>query len=420
MTIDYMNQAWDKTVEFLAKLNTNIPLSAVLLAGLGLLVVVLILAICGCVLRKRLVPNWLIWTYFTFATIIICAHTGNDMAALIQAIEIPVLIVLACYVLLFLFRRRARYTYVEKSVYERQLAKGNVYRVAKDGETLMIEPHNKKAEKNEKNTEINDEIINEVKAEVKEEKNEETEAVNEMDNNETFADSTANESETVAFDAEKAERDAEVDKLAAAEKAANEAREEEKREVEEKLTEVDVANEVSGHQEPVKEESVKRIDKTDFLTARPARPSMPASATTSVIDMPTVNPIPSKTYEPAREPMITSKPVSQTIPSLNTTSATTTSRFATTTRPATSSLNRPMSSTTTTARPSSTTSSVFTSMYNPRVVKTTTTTTTTNTTTNRFDTATSRPTSTTTSSQPSRSTDDIMAAIERLRASMKK
>ena len=121
-----MDNIWDLTIEYLAKVNNWIPLVAVLFAGLGLIGVVLILAITGCALRKRLVPNWLIWTYFTFATVIIFAHTGNNLAAVVEAMEVPVLVVLVCYILRTLFYRRPRYTYVREEVYARELAKGRV------------------------------------------------------------------------------------------------------------------------------------------------------------------------------------------------------------------------------------------------------------------------------------------------------
>ncbi|MBO4823149.1 MAG: hypothetical protein J5580_01095 [Clostridia bacterium] len=372
--VDAMDQLWDKTIRLLAKLNTWIPLSAVLIAGLGLLSVVLILAICGCVLRKRLVPHWLIWTYFTFAIIIIMAHTGNNLAAIVEAVEIPVLIILCCYILLLLFRRRPRYVYVEKNVYERQLAKGRVYQVSADGQ--VMEKQDKKNKKNKK-----DAAAREVEYEL------ETESV--VETSEEKADAKVgneiNEQKTAAFEVEKVE----AAKLAAAEEAARAAREAEK--VAERKTAEQAVRAMETNQREI--EPVKRVDKNDFLTARTVRPTMTSSTATVTVDLPTVNPIPDKSYEPTREPTIVTRPISQTIPGLKMTGSSTTTRYSST-------ANRP--TITTAARPSTYT-----------ITRPTTTTSTFNRTTS--STASKTPTTSTT-----RSTDDIMAAIERLRNSMKK
>lgn len=368
--INSMDQAWDKTIEFLWKLNSWIPLSAVLIAGIGLLSIVLILAVCGCVLRKRLVPHWLIWTYFTFATIIIMAHTGNNLAAIVEAIEIPVLVVLFSYILLLLFRRRPRYVYVEKTVYERQLAKGRVYRVDTDGQVIKNE--NKRQQKRQSKEQVVSEIENEA-----------VQSAEKVDAE--VIDETA-EREAAMREVEKAE----AAKLAAAEQAAREAREAEK-ETERKLAEQAARNAEKTAREV---EPVKRVDKNDFLTARLTRPTLNSSTATTSVDLPTVNPIPDKSYEPTREPTIVTKPISQTIPGLKMTgSSNTTARYG-------SSFSRPA---TTTTRPSS--------------FGTTRPTTTTTSTFNRTTSSTASKTPTTSTT---RSTDDIMAAIERLRNSMKK
>lgn len=418
MTVKFMNNIWDKTIELLGRLNAWIPLSAVLLAGLGLVAVVLILAICGCVLRKRLVPHWLIWTYFTFAVIIIFAHTGNDLAAVVAALEIPVLIVLICYVLYLLFRRRPRYTYVETNVYARQLAKGQVYRVAADGETIVEEKPAKKEKKAKKNKkESKDAGANEIEFNLAEEQ----ESAKEEDNI-VVVDHV---------DEMRAVEKAEAEKVAAAEKAAREAREKEK-EQERKIAEMSARETVRPSVTPVaKEEPVRRVDKTDFLTARTVRPNLTSSTATTNVDLPTVNPIPDKTYEPMREPTIVTKPISQTIPGLKMTgSSNTTSRYSSSfSRPTTTTTSRPSSFGST--RPTTTTSSTnntFSSMYNPRIVKTTTTTVNTtpsSTTSSSFNrsassSATTVKSGSTTTTANTHSTEDIMAAIERLRNSMKK
>lgn len=390
--IDGMDQVWDETIEFLGKLNSWIPLSAVLIAGFGLLGVVLVLAICGCILRKRLVPHWLIWTYFTFATIIIFAHTGNNLAAIVEAIEIPVLVVLLCYILLLLFRRRPRYVYVEKEVYARQLAKGCVYQVGADGQ--IVKEQDKRVKKNQHQEQPAREVE---KIEKESTTENETGVHEEKVDAEEVDEIIEHESEMKA---------AEVAKLAAAEEAARVAREAEKA-AERKAAEQAARETFSmptTEEEPVKQEPVKRVDKTDFLTARTVRPNLTSSTATATVDLPTVNPIPGKSYEPMREPTIVTKPISQTIPGLKVTgSSSSTSRFSTATRPTATTTAR--TTTFTTTRPTTSTYSSLSSRP------------TTTTTLNRTTTSTVSKTPTTSTN---RSTEDIMAAIERLRNSMKK
>ena len=381
--IDGMDKVWERMIGLLAKVNSYIPLSAVLLAGFGLIGVVLVLAICGCVLRKRLVPHWLIWTYFTFATIIIFAHTGNNLAAVVEAMEIPVLVILVCYLLNLIFRRRPRYTYVEKEVYARQLAKGQVYQLNAYGAVIVPEPKAKKVEKEK----------------VKPAKKNDREVVDEMQADKIENVDEVIDSEAALREAEKAEREAENAKLAAAEQAAREAREAEKA-AERKAAEKAAREAFSM---PAKEEPVKRVDKTDFLTARTVRPNLTSSTATAGVDLPTVNPIPDKSYEPTREPTIVTKPISQTIPGLKMGSSTT-PRFSTT--------PRPTSFGSTASRPTTPISSF--SSLNSRPNTTTTSSFSRPTTSS---TATVKPA---TNSSTARSTEDIMAAIERLRNSMKK
>ena len=384
MTIKFMNQCWDKAIEYLTKLNLWIPLSAVLLAGAVLVAIVLILAICGCALRKRLVPNWLIWTYFTFATIIVFAHTGNDLAALVANLEIPVLVVLLCYVLGILIRRRPRYTYVEKSVYARELAKGRVCIVKADGEVVDEKAAReiKKAEKAAKKAKAEQAV---------------EEVVEQKNTNQNVAVNV--ESEVASNEKELAEKAAaaEAARLAVAEEAARAAREQEQ------------AARETVRQEPVKVEPVKRVDKNDFLNVRTTRAEAPQSTVNfTSINLPNVQPIPDKSYEPMREPTIVTTPVSQRIPDLKFPTTSVNRTTVTTSRPTTMTSNVARTSTTVTPNRTVTTevkttpSSTTTSSYGPRIVKTTTTTTTT------------------TNNTKPHSTDDIMAAIERLRASMKK
>lgn len=357
----FLNQLWDTSLDALAKINAWIPLSAVLLAGIGLVAIVLILSVCGCVLRKRLVPNWLIWTYFTFATIIIFAHTGNDLAAVVAAMEIPVLVVLLCYVLRTLFFRRPRYVYVKQEVYAREVAKRKQPVVADvDSEAREVKL-NKKVKGEKEVTETIEKVVDA--------KTEQDEAVRE---------------------AEKAAQAAEEAKLVRAEQAARIARENEKAALNAELAAREaerVAQEKAEREanRQVKTETVKRIDKNDFYTAKTAGTPMSQATSGATVDMPTVNPIPDKVYEPMREPTIVAKPVSQTIPGLKIGGTNSQIRY----------------STTTTARP--TTSSPASSFNRA---------TTTNTT--------SYKTTTANNGTAPHSTEDIMAAIARLRASMKK
>lgn len=371
-----MDKIWDLTIEYLAKVNNWIPLVAVLFAGLGLIGVVLILAITGCALRKRLVPNWLIWTYFAFATIIIFAHTGNNLAAVVEAMEVPVLVVLVCYILRTLFYRRPRYTYVREEVYARELAKGRVVKnetaVAADNQNSAREIEVLNQDEKIIATEKNEEKVADVKEEI----------VLPEDKIETKADEAENDLAAAFATVEKEEVKA---------------------------------------VEPV----TKRIDKNDFFTARST------ATTTPTLDLPVVEPIPDKSYQPVREPLISTTPISERIPDLkmasafNRTTTTTTRPVSTTTtstaRPTTT-FNRPATTSTATAS-----SNAFSSMYGPRVIKTTTTTTTTtnpnssSSTVNTTRTVNGNTTnSTTTTTTTPHSTQDIMAAIERLRASMKK
>ena len=422
--VDFMNNAWDKSIEGLAKLNAWIPLSTILVAGAGLIAVCLILGICGCILRKRLIPHWLIWTYFTFAVIIIFAHAGNNLAAIVEAIEIPVLVVLICYILMLIFRRCPRYVYVERAVYERQLAKGRVCSVKADDEEVVDVKAEKQAEKAKKNKkdknakEVEFTAVSESEQEDGKEEKFDAEIVDEVVDR-----------EAALREAEKNEREAEAAKVAIAEKAAREAREQEQ-EQERK------AVEMAAHQtsrSDVKEEPVRRVDKTDFLTARTVRPNLTSSTATATVELPTVNPIPDKSYEPMREPTIVTRPISQTIPGLKTTgSSSSTARYSSSfSRPTTATTVRPNNFGSTASRPTTTTSSTnnaFSSMYNPRIVKTTTTTVNTtpsSTTSSSFSrsassSATSVKSSSTTTTANTHSTEDIMAAIERLRNSMKK
>ena len=190
-----MDKIWDITIDFLGKINTWIPLVAVLWAGIGLVGVVLILAITGCALRKRLVPNWLIWTYFIFASIIIFAQADNDIFTVVKHIEVPFLVVLLCYVLRSLFYRRPRYAYSERMVCVREIDKTRPVKtetvvesetiVRKMEEPVLAETENDDANevKFELETEANEEnqtAVEEVKEEVKVD-----EAVAEADNAET-------------------------------------------------------------------------------------------------------------------------------------------------------------------------------------------------------------------------------------------
>ncbi|MBO5229433.1 MAG: hypothetical protein J6B20_01390 [Clostridia bacterium] len=375
-----MDKIWDITIDFLGKINTWIPLVAVLWAGIGLIGVVLILAITGCALRKRLVPNWLIWTYFIFASIIIFAQADNDIFTVVKHMEVPFLVVLLCYVLRSLFYRRPRYTYSERMVCVREIDKTRPVKTETvvESETIV----RKMEEPVLAETESNDDVANEVKFELETEANEENQTA-----------------------------------------------------VEEVKEEVKV------------DEAVAEADNAETKTTE----SVVAETTTetNTVDLPVVEPIPDKAYEPAPEPTIVATPVSETMPNLkmpnttiqlrNTTarptattssfkSSASTSSFATRPTATTSMASRPTTLASTTAtRPTSS----FSSMYNSRLAKPVTTSTTTSTNTNTLNsmnttrtagslgtnvTATRATANTTTP----RSTDDIMAAIERLRASMKK
>ena len=316
-------------MELLGKINAYIPLDAVFWAGVGLVGVVLILAITGCIMRKRLVPHWLIWLYFTFAVIVAWAQDGVGLVNIMAYLEYPILVVLVCYILRLLFYRSPRYTFVKAEVYERYVAKHGAAAAQKKVKTTTVE------------------------------------------------------------------------------------------------TKTVVA------------ESEPQISKEQTTTS------------TQTVNLPTVEPIPDKTYEPVREPDVITTPLAENLPDVRTTSTRTTT---TTTRPvnatsttstATTSSVRPMSTTTatttSTVRPASTSSSSFATTYQPRVVTTTTVTqrpTVTTTTTTRTNTTTSTVNSNTlnstvnrnattanattanTTSGNTQSTQDIMAAIARLRASM--
>ncbi|MCQ2381761.1 MAG: hypothetical protein MJ054_00470 [Clostridia bacterium] len=382
ITVNFMDKTWDQTLALLSKINNWIPLSMVLFAGFCLLGVVLILAICSCATRKCLVPNWLIWMYFTFATIVIFAHVGNDIVAVVEAIEIPVLVVLLCYVLRVLFCRRSRCCASEKKVTEKQI-ESNLKNLDKETKSREIETIKENATELSFTQAVEEQAVQEALRKAEEEKEEaKSETVELVTAEPAFEDSSKNETENL-------------------------------------FTEELSSNE-SSDSASKNEEVVNTVEDNQAVT------------------LPTVNPIPDKVYQPAPEPTIVVKPVSETVPTVNTNTAntsrttttstksylgnTSTSRsnsFTTNTsvRPTTSStitrtttLNRPTSSisrpvTTSTLNRSTTTSSftrpVATNTSSSTTVKTTTTTTSTNSTTPR-------------------STEDIMAAIERLRASMKK
>jgi|GEM_PF-3170333 len=476
-----MDKIWDTTIEYLAKVNNWIPLVAVLFAGLGLVAVTLILAISGCIARKRLVPHWLIWTYFTFALIVIVAHVGNDLAAIVEAMEIPVLVVLVCYILRAIFYRRPRYCYISEAAYAREVAKGRVYKV---------KPNEAEAVKRETVVEEDDgeeiEEVRETKADKKAKKEAAKKAEREARENEKLKAEQEKAAKKAARDAEKeaeqkaadeaaareaelreiekAEREAEEARRVAAEQAAREAREMEKAAQEAELAAREnerIATTRVVRTEPTPS-TTRRVDKTDFYTARTiSRPT--TTSTISTVDLPTVNPIPDKSYEPMREPTIVAKSVSETMPDLKMPKSTiqlrsssyTSSVNRTAPRPTTTSTVRPTATSSlatrssTLTRPTTTVTSsqaspnrtvrtetttaagnnAYTSMYNPRIVRTTTTTTNTNTdrleavTNSRTvngNTTSSTSVKLTTNGQTPRSTEDVMAAIERLRASMKK
>ena len=415
-----MDKIWDITIEYLAKVNQWIPLVVVLLAGLGIVCLTLFLAIVGCAVRKRLVPHWLIWTYFTFALIVIVAHIGNNLAGIVEAMEIPVIVVLLCYIITIFFYRRPRYVYVEKEVYARELAKGRV---------AVVKPNKKEDKKAVREMRQNEQ-----------EKVQSEKTVMEVSNVEVEEEHKADEQTAEELnDFEQAELEAEEVRRAAAEQAAIEARE-----MEEAAQEAELAARAAEKEaeEKIARETMatttKRIDKDDFYTPRTVARSTTTN-TYSTIDLPTVNPIPDKAYEPTREPTIMATPVSKTMPDLKMPKSTvqlrsnsyssSTDRVASrpTTTVTTSQVtpNRTVRTETTTA----TGNNAYTSMYNPRIIRTTTTTTNTNTdrleavTNSRTvngNTTSSTSVKLTTNGQTPRSTEDVMAAIERLRASMKK
>lgn len=109
-------------MDFLQMVNQFIPLDAVWIAGVALVGVVLVLSVLGCILRHQLVPHWLIWLYFTFAVIIVWAQDAVTLDNVLAYMEFPILVVLVCYILRCLFRRKPRYVYVPAAVYERRIA----------------------------------------------------------------------------------------------------------------------------------------------------------------------------------------------------------------------------------------------------------------------------------------------------------
>lgn len=364
-----MDKFWNMTVNFLSKVNTMIPLDAVLWAGVGLIGIVLILAITGCVLRKRLVPNWLIWTYFIFASMVIFAQSGNNMSTVVANLEIPFLAVLISYVLRLAFYRRPRYTYTTRSVTVREIDRTRpVKEVVEIKSDAVVEAVNPVTATEDDSLEVSTEIIEEQKDE-----NE----VDETVNNESESES---ESEAEAKAEDEDEVEVETNAETEADKTATETVKEDDKVVEEKVEE------------------------------KPA-------------ELPAVEPIPAKA-EPVVEPVVepvrpATRPMSSSFstigsafgarPTATTSSTTVASRPTTTT---TSATTRPLSS--------------YSSLYGSRLSGTTTTrptttvsrTTTSSTTSNISAT---RPTGLgTANAKTPRSTDDIMAAIERLRASMKK
>ena len=413
-----MEKFWDMTIDFLAKVNTWIPLVTVLWAGLGIIGVVLILAITGYALRKRLVQQWIIWTYFIFATIIIFAQADGDIFTVVAHMEVPCLVVLLCYFLRLVFYRRPRYTYVERAVYAREIDKTPIVK--------EVKVKDEKAENTDSAREVETTVVEEVK-------------VDEVIIDETKKEDDNDQAE-VAF------------------------------EVAEVETQVAEKNDDKAEVEAVIEEENKAETKAETKEESTEELKAEKAEEVATVDMPVVEPIPDKAYEAPREPGIVTTPVSETIPELKSTiaaasrqSATVARPSTTVTRPSTSSsiaANRSTtgsslfasrstaSSLTSASRPAATTTSAtstaarpnaFASMYNPRTIKTTTTTTTTtNTSANTLNATsssvrasatsglatgvnrTASTTATTGAAKNPRSTDDIMAAIARLRASMKK
>lgn len=371
-----MDKIWNITIEFLAKINMLIPLVSILWAGIGLVGIVLILAITGCALRKRLVPQWLIWGYFIFASIIIFAQADNDIFKVVAYIEVPFLVVLLCYFLRMLFYRRPRYTYMERTVQVREIDKNRAA--------------NKKVEEVVVANEVQSSVLSE---------DEDDEDNSELNIDETIVENKEEAVETVIEEKKDVEIEEASDNL-----------------VEKNETNVFEAEE-NKNTEVETEEVVEQVKE----------------APVAAMDLPVVEPIPEKTYEAPREPDIVATPVSETIPNLTTTPRpTTTARSASSTAATlnrtsatSSSLFGNRTSATTTARPTTTTTttttttarptlSSYSSILNSRKPATTSTTTTTTSTTRTTSGLGSSATTKT------RSTDEIMAAIERLRASMKK
>ena len=357
-----MDKFWNITIDFLAKVNTFIPLVAVLWAGIGLIGVVLILAITGCVLRKRLVPNWLMWTYFIFASIIIFAQANNDIFTVVENIEIPFLVVLVCYVLRSVFYRRPRYTFSTRSITVREIDKSRPVKnaVVEENPSSALEVEKVDLEPAKEN----EDLISQTE-EVAEEKVEDT-----LD-----------------------EVEAETEK-------------EESSESEEVATEVATEGKETAT-EAAKEEVVEVAEKVEMPEVKPvAKPVMP-----NVQPAPAPAPTP---VRPSVRPATTGYATTSTTSSFARPSATTSS-FAT---------SRPTTTTTTTSATSTTSRPLgsYSSLYGSRLGNTTTTTRPTATTTTSSATSSlNRPAGLgTANAKTPRSTDDIMAAIERLRASMKK
>lgn len=493
-----MDEIWDKTIDFFAKINSWIPLVAVLWAGIGLVGIVLILSITGCIMRKRLVPQWLLWTYFAFATIIIFAQAEGSLFAVVANLEVPLLVVLLCYILRLFFYRRPRYKYVKETVYAREIAKGRAVveeeadnaevieePVADEGneitdERVVNKKEQRKAEKAAKaaakeNEKAEREAAIAAEKAAKEQAEAEKVAALEAAKAAKLAKKAADEEAKAA--AAQAEREAEErakaeQERAAAEKAAARASEKAAREAEaakravaeraEAMREAEEAKRQAAMEREAAERAAREAAAAKAAAERAKAAAerakaQAAAAESSTFDLPVVEPIPGKTYEPTREPTIVTRPVSETMPDLkmpnttirltNQTTRTvsprpvTTTPSATRTMTATSITSRPTTTTTTTVSPNRTVTTettttplnAYTSMYNPRVVKTTTTTTTTttNTNTNTLNAVSATRTvngnttgatairATSTNGTPS-STKDIMSAIERLRLSMKK
>ena len=349
-----MDKFWNISVDFLAKVNNFIPLDAVLWAGVGVIGIALILAITGCALRKRLVPQWLIWSYFIFATIIIFAQANNDIFTVMANLEIPCLVVLVCYLLRLVFYRRPRYTYVERAVYSREIDKTPVVKNV--------------AENTATSHEVEKPTLEEVKTEIKENEVVATEEVAEV----------AEEVAPVTTEAKTEENE-----TAVVEENVEPAFVMPAMEDDEPIVEV---KEKVEEEKTVVEPVVEEVKETPVVT--------PVAEPVSVKAKP-VAPV-----EPVR-------PVTPVTPVRNTTTPlTSTTRTSTLYTPRTTTTT----STTATSRPASRPLSSFNSTLGANRTTTTSTTTTT-----------VRPTTATGASKPApRSTDEIMAAIERLRASMKK